>query len=236
MKIAICEDNKAVAAEVENYILDFHLKNLTCDVFYNGNELLKYLETEEQNYQIYFMDIQMPMLDGIKTASYIRDKDKTAIIVFMTDYTEYVFQVFEVLPFRFLKKPITKSKLQEIICDAIDYLYTVKKFITFYIEKVCYQVAYEDVFYLESNKRKIILYTINREYLFYGKLGDIEKTLDSNIFARIHVSFLVNLEHIRKVMKDAVELDNGILLPVSKRYQEQIKEQQIHFIKWRNGI
>lgn len=80
------------------------------------------------------------------------------------------------------------------------------------------------------------LYTLSEEYIFYGKLTNIESTVDRNIFARLHVSYLVNLGHIRKITKDQAELDNGVILPISKKYKDSIREQQINFVKWRNGI
>lgn len=236
MKIAICEDNRAVAAEAENYILELHLKELICNVFYDGSSLLKYLEKVKQGYQIYLLDIQMPGLDGIKTANCIRQRDKNAIIIFMTDYKEFVYDVFETLPFRFLSKPITRHKLQSAICDAVDYLYTVQRFLTFSIDNVQYQIVYDEILFLESDKRKVHLYTLSEEYIFYGKLTNIVSTVDRNIFARLHVSYLVNLGHIRKITKDQAELDNGVILPISKKYKDSIREQQINFVKWRNGI
>lgn len=236
MKIAICEDNRAVAAEAENYILELHLKELICNVFYDGSSLLKYLEKVKQGYQIYLLDIQMPGLDGIKTANCIRQRDKNAIIIFMTDYKEFVYDVFETLPFRFLSKPITRHKLQSAICDAVDYLYTVQRFLTFSIDNVQYQIVYDEILFLESDKRKVHLYTLSEEYIFYGKLTNIESTVDRNKFARLHVSYLVNLGHIRKITKDQAELDNGVILPISKKYKDSIREQQINFVKWRNGI
>lgn len=235
MKIAICEDNKQTAAMVEQFILELSFKHVSCDVFYDGKDLIKYLE-KEAGYLIYMLDIQMPKWNGLKTASFIRKKDKNAIIVFMTDYKEYVYDVFEVLPFRFLIKPIERDRLQEIISDAFDYLNIVNKYITFSIEKEEYQIPYEDILYLESNKRKIHLHTASKEYVFYGKLANLENLADHNIFVRIHVSFLVHMGHIKRIAKEEIELDNGVILPVSKKYRDTLRKSQINFVKWRNGI
>lgn len=237
MTIAVCEDNRVAAAQMESYILELHLKNLNCDVFYDGKDLINYLTGNmNQGYQIYLLDIQMPELDGIKTAHLIRKNNISAVIIFVTEYQEFVYHVFEVLPFRFLRKPVTRESLQNAVCDAMDYLYAIRKFITFSIDNNEYQITYDDIIYLESNRRKIELCTTGGEYEFYGKLNKIESSLDKNIFARIHVSFLINLDHMRTVRKMEVEMDNGQILPISKKYRDSIKEQQISFIKWRNGI
>lgn len=236
MKVAICEDKKVAAAQVEQYLLELKTKNLECDVFYDGSELINYLETGKEPYQIYLLDIRMPHIDGIQTAKWIRQRDQAAVIIFMTNYKEYVYDVFEALPFRFLQKPVTRHSLKTAVFDAMNYLYTIKKYLIFTVEKEQYQIAYDEILYLESELRKIHLYTRNESFEFYGKLNQIEKALDPNLFVRIHVSYLVNLEYVRKVTKEEAEMVHGMVLPISKKYRDMFREKQMDFVKWRNGI
>lgn len=236
MKIAICDDNIRIATAVEEYLLELRFKDLVCDVYGSGVTLLDYLQKNDEQYQIYFLDIQMPGLDGIKTAEKIRENDKKALIIFMTDYKDYVFQVFEVLPFRFLLKPIQKLKLQAVYYDALNYLCASKKFFFFSIENEKFQVPFEEIIYFESDKRKLKLSTVHRNYIFYGKLLFIAKQLDMNFFARIHVSYIINLENMSKLLKNEITMVNGDTLPISKKYQTTVKQQHMDYIKWRNGV
>ena len=66
------------------------------------------MEQENVTFNILFMDIEMPGRNGIETSAYVREKDKNALIIFITDHKEYVYEVFDVLQFRCLIKPSTR--------------------------------------------------------------------------------------------------------------------------------
>ena len=110
MLASVCDDNMVFATQIENVILKMKVPNLETEVYASGEELCKNLN---QKSQIYFLDIEMPGIDGIETARRIREQDQNALIVFMTQHHEYVFSVFEVLPFRFLRKPFTNEEVEK---------------------------------------------------------------------------------------------------------------------------
>ena len=66
VRIAFCDDNKAVIAQLEEYMSAIGLSHVDCNFFYSGQELLAYLERTNEQFQIYFMDISMSGLDGIR--------------------------------------------------------------------------------------------------------------------------------------------------------------------------
>ena len=70
------------------------LDNCPLEVFSNGEELLDYLSDRKQRFSLYFMDISLPGISGIETAAAIREKDPYALIIYITDYKEYVYQGF----------------------------------------------------------------------------------------------------------------------------------------------
>ena len=115
MKIAVCEDNNIVSSYMEDYISSLDLQDIEYEIFSSGDDLIHYMEVENAIFNIYFMDIEMPGRNGIETSAYIRSVDKNALIIFITDHKEYVYDVFDVLPFRFLIKPVTQT------IDLIDY-------------------------------------------------------------------------------------------------------------------
>ena len=102
MRIAVCEDNNIVAAFMEDYIASMEAENIEYEIFTSGDDLIHYMEQENVTFNILFMDIEMPGRNGIETSAYVREKDKNALIIFITDHKEYVYEVFDVLPFRFL--------------------------------------------------------------------------------------------------------------------------------------
>ncbi len=114
------------------------------------------------------------------------------MIIFITHHKEYVFQVFDVLPFRFLIKPLTQCSLHKVLQEAIQHIRTVKQIFFFHIGKSQYQVPFDEILYFESKLRKVRLVTSQGEYEFYDKISSIRKKLDPTLFMQIHVSYLIN--------------------------------------------
>lgn len=233
--IAICDDNPLIAGYVEECLMDMPINDISCEVFLSGSDLISHIENnaKAKEYPIYFMDIEMPGIDGIETSRYIRSRDSKAVIVFITSHKEYVYQVFEVLPFRFLTKPVTKEKLHTVLRDAIGHIQTMRQLFFFKIERTQYQVPFDKILYFESAGRKIKLVTLSAEYEFYGKLSNIIDELDRNIFVQLHNSYLANMEYITCISEAELTLENGNSLPISKKYRKAVKQQHLNFIAWR---
>ena len=88
MRIAVCEDNNIVAAFMEDYIASMEAENIEYEIFTSGDDLIHYMEQENVTFNILFMDIEMPGRNGIETSAYVREKDKNALIIFITDHKE----------------------------------------------------------------------------------------------------------------------------------------------------
>lgn len=115
-----------------------------------------------------------PQLTGIETAEIIRKNDKDCIIIYLTSYKEFVFQVFRSLPFRFLEKEIDEQTFHDVLVEAIRHLRTLGNLFFFHIEREHFQLPYSDIVFFEAQKRKVRLITINNdEYEFYSKLKDV---------------------------------------------------------------
>ena len=85
----------------------------------------------------------------------------------------------------------------------------------------------------EGNLRKVRLVTSEVEYDFYGKISDVVKQLDGNLFLQIHNSYIVNMSQIRKISDSAVVLKSGVNLPISKKYRDEVRQKHIQYMAWR---
>jgi len=237
MRFAICDDNRENLSVLEEAVENIGVRDAEIDGFYSGDSLLDYLEKKEAYYyQIYLLDIEMPGINGLEVAKRIREMDKRAIIIFVTAYSEYVFSSFEVQPFRFINKPIDIEKLENIIQAAVNYIYTSKKYIFISVEKAKVQLCCENIMYFEGDKRKVNVYTTDKMYSFYSKMSDVENMVDNSWFVRIHASYLVNMDYVNAIYLDEVVLNNGVHLPVSKKYRKSVKLEHMKYIKWRMGL
>ena len=230
--IGICEDSLPVQAQIENYISEI-LDNCPLEVFSNGEELLDYLSDGKQRFSLYFMDISLPGISGIETAAAIREKDPYALIIYITDYKEYVYQVFETLPYRFITKPVKKEVFQKALTDAINYLTDRGELFCFHIDRDQYQIPFQEIVYFESRLRRLMLHTVNETYSFYGKLNEITKSLNPLLFVRTHASYLVNMEYIHSIRDTEILLQSGESIPMSRKYRPLVRQKHLEYIKWR---
>ncbi len=144
LKIAVCDDGwtdiETLEKALDQYPVDY-------DVFFSAEELLKYRKKHEENYNMYIYDIEMPGMSGLELAKEIRKEDAKALFVFLTGYTSYVMDVFEVVTFDFIKKPATAEKLQPVLLKAASYLdLTRQEFVSSY-RKNQFRIQYSDILY-----------------------------------------------------------------------------------------
>lgn len=115
MKIAICDDNRTVIEQVEQYIEIINDRSIEYEVFFCAEELHKYIEKYEKEFDVFILDIEMKEMSGIDFAKKLREKNTSALIVFMTSYSQYVFDVFETITFNFIEKPLTFEKIKKVL-------------------------------------------------------------------------------------------------------------------------
>ena len=102
-------------------------------------------------YHLYIFDIEMPEMNGLQLAKEIRKIDAKALFVFLTGYTQYVMDVFEVITFDYISKPITVEKLESVLLKAMQYLHIIKRDFVFQFRKNQFRISCDDIVYSGGN-------------------------------------------------------------------------------------
>lgn len=232
IRIAVCEDSIPIQAQIEDHISEM-LTDCPVEVFSSGEELLSFLSREKRRFSLYLMDISLPGISGIETAAAIRERDPYALIIYITDYKEYVYEVFETLPYRFITKSIDKDIFHKAISDAVNYITDRGELFHFHVDRVQYQIPFQEIIYFESNLRRVTLHTGKEAFSFYGRLRDLSEHLNPMLFVRTHASYLVNMEYIRSIRDAEVLLSTGEHIPVSRKYRPSVRDKHLEYMKWR---
>ena len=117
IKIAICEDEEIYQKIVEDIInSNFNLDILS---FTNAEKLLDYVSLNENSIDIFILDIELPEKNGLEAARKIRNFNRDAVIIFLTNYESFVFDSFEVNTFRFIPKARLEKQFIKAMNDAI---------------------------------------------------------------------------------------------------------------------
>ncbi len=120
------------------------------DVFFKPKTLLKTMSNSRTGYQIIFLDIEMQEMNGIEVARRLRELEKDFLLVFITGYDNYMLESFEVLPFRYVLKPIDSEKLEPILQQImIELEHHMQYLFTKLVKKHC-QLRIRDIVVISS--------------------------------------------------------------------------------------
>ena len=203
VRIAICDDDKAFAGEIESLIIrlaDVMCLKIETDVYFDGASLLDGLKNGYK-YELMFLDIEMKKLNGIDAARRIRELNRSVLLIYVSAHEQYLKELFEVEPFRFLSKPLDEKLFQRYFQEAIVRIEESNAYFQYKNYKVMRKVPFRDILYFESDYRMVNIHLSDgTQEQFYGKLNDVEKEVreTSQCFIRIHQSYLVNYIILRK--------------------------------------
>lgn len=237
IKIAICDDDMAITAEIEEMLYKSAEKQkikIDCAVFFDGATLVKNIR-QGTYYDLIYLDIEMYTVNGISAAEKIRSMNHPALIVYVSSYEKYLKDLFNTEPFRFLSKPINPEDFHSVFMAAYKRIRQKAEYFSFTYNKEFIKLPLGKICYFESQNRVINIYaakhvkegTAETEYRFYGKMNDVENQIsESNIrFLRIHQSYLVNFDYIKSMNFTCVTMSDDTILQISEDRQKRVRTQ-----------
>ena len=229
MRIAICDDEEIYRVELKT-ILDKLLINVdyNIDTFDDGTKLME--SFNKAPYDLVFLDIEMPAVDGITLAKSIRNKSENVFIVFLTGHIEYALEGYEVNALRYLTKPVDIGKLKEVIRYVQEKQGSARQLIIREDgEEILIDIS--DVIYMESMNQNVRIVSAKGEHVIRYNIGDFEDQLKNDGFFRIHRGYLISLSKVKKLVKSDVIMDNGETLPVSRSNLKPLKEALYAYVE-----
>lgn len=235
---AVCDDAARAASHIAETV-ERCFQELNCpavvDRYTSALDLEARLEAGGC-YDGILLDIDMPALDGIEFCRRFRKKGGEALVVFISNRTELVFQTFEVSPFRFIRKSHFSGEIGRVCRDMLEQLRRSEaQWLRFSNERddTVYSINIRKLLYVEARGKLCRFRSGDGEKEIRIPLGKLAEKLAEFHFIQPHRSYLVNPCCIYRIDADTVLLDNGEQLPISKYRREQTKEA---YFDWcRNG-
>lgn len=119
VKIAICDDSPSDTQQLKTALLSYD-PFFEIETFSSGEELVEKIESFPDSFDILFLDIYMPDLNGIEVAQKIRESGKDIKIVFLTSSHDFYSQAYEVFAFNYIVKPFEIKRLFSVLDHALD--------------------------------------------------------------------------------------------------------------------
>ena len=229
MRIAVCDDEELFRIEFKT-ILDKVLVNSEYDIdtFSGGSSL--YEAFLKNPFDLVFLDIEMPGIDGITLAKRLRAVSENVQIVFLTSHIEYALEGYEVNALRYLVKPVDMNKLSEVLKYIQDKKNNSRQ-IMIKQEGEDIVIDISDVIYIESLDKNVRIVTSKSEYITRYNISDYEEELKNSGFLRIHRGYLISLSKVKKIVKNDVVMDGDISLPVSRSNIKTLKDALYAYVE-----
>ena len=205
MKIAVVEDNEEYAKALGEYVQKYSSENnldIAIVYFPNGE---RFLEEYKSDFDIIFMDIEMPMMDGITSSSKVREMDSECIIIFVSNFMKYAIKGYSVNALDFLTKPLDYNIFKNTMAKAVHRL-NMKHHQSLALQNggETYRLDINEIVYIEVYKHRVIYHTTTTEYDVRGSLQESEKQLPPDQFIRCNSGTIVNLKYVTGIGKDSL--------------------------------
>lgn len=224
LRIGICDDEQAarfsLCCGVERCLEQADVP-YTLYEFSSAEGTLSWLAKHPAKLDLLFLDIEMQGANGMEAALKIRETDTALSLVFVTGYSDYVFDGYTVGAMDYLTKPPNPDRLAQVLNRVLALVHK-REPETFTVQNAegLFRIPHDHILYFMSDRRKVILVSQEGRISFYAKLDEIAQHFDSG-FVRLHRRYLVRVQAIDRIIGDSVTIGTENL-PVSRNQKQAV--------------
>ncbi|HMH35106.1 MAG TPA: LytTR family DNA-binding domain-containing protein [Puia sp.] len=186
---------------------------------------------QDHDIDIIFLDINMPKINGI---DFLKSSKTNASIIMTTAYAEYAVEAFGLDVLDYLVKPIAFDRFLKA-CNKAKEIRELKKTTAgppnkiadhFFIKNnnQIEKVFYDDLLYAEAMLNYVMLYTNAKKMMVYVTIKSLEEQLPSDIFIKVHKSFIVNIRKIKSIEGNILDIGNE-KITISQNLREKVMNE-----------
>ena len=221
-RVAIVDDIGADAEFVKGILTDWAYDRqivVQAEIFPSAERFL-FRYAEDKNWDILLLDIEMGAMDGVTMAKRVRRDNEAVQIVFITGYSDYIAEGYEVAALHYLMKPVSREKLMTVLDRALDKRKQQERCLILESAGELVRLPFYEIRYLDVHQNYVTVHA-KGDHTVKRTLGDFEKELDDR-FCRVGRSLIVNLNCIQRVTKTEVRLSDGTVLPLPRGAYEPL--------------
>lgn len=226
-RIAICDDRQ----EDREYV-----RQLTARwAQQRGNqvEMTEFCSAEQflfscpqPDFDLLLLDIEMGEMDGVSLAKQVRRTNELMQIVFITGYSDYITEGYEVAALHYLMKPVKEEKLFAVLDRVMERLHKNTKVLTLETSEEMVRVPLYQVSALEVQRNYVTVHA-RQDYTVKKSLSELMEQLDERFF-RVGRSAVVNLNDISRVTRSDIYLTDGRSIPLPRGAYDKLNRAIIH--------
>lgn len=225
-------DDEPIAREIiQNYCAHLPVLKVVASC---GNALEAKTAMQQHKIDILFLDINMPVLDGISFLKTIHHKPQ---VIFTTAYKEYALSAFDLAAVDYLLKPFSLERFIIAVDKALERIHKIplavnqdiaeaktEQYLFVKTDSKIFRIAYNDIIYAEASGNYTKIITAEQTLMPGITFTGFEQQLPASIFIRVHRSFIINKSHITHIEGNRVYV-NKIEIPIGSNYKESFLKE-----------
>lgn len=221
-RLAVCDDEQSYS----DYVADLagrwaELAGTQVEVErFPSAEAFLFRYEERKDFDVLLLDIEMTGMDGVELAKRVRQESEDVQIVFITGYTDYIAEGYEVSALHYLTKPVNEEKLFQVLTKAVGRLARNERALTLELPGETVRIVLSRVRYMDVLHNYVTVHA-DRDYAVKRPLGELEKELDGRFF-RVGRSCVLNLAYVQRVTRAEVELTSGERIALPRGQYEKL--------------
>ena len=235
VNIAICDNNTIDRSNTIALIDEYRLsRNLNCEytVFETGFELTSAIEFKKKSFDIYCLDIVMPVLSGIDVAKTIRNFDKSAHIIFLSHSPEFALESYSVNATNYLLKPVVKDKFFTALDELLERMSVEQEACLIVKSSVGIEkILVSNIAYAEIIGKKVLYYLISGKIVQCNQIFfDVcSRLLNFPSYLKPHRSYIVNMMYIDSIEALEITMQTGSVIPLPRGKLKEIKRKYLNY-------
>ena len=222
MRAAICDDRAEDARLVAQYVrawAESRGGRAALEIFPSAEAFL-FAYDEDKDFDLLLLDVEMGGMDGVTMARRVRAENASVQIVFITGYSDYIAEGYDVAALHYLVKPVSREKLFAVLDRAWEKHRRNARCLNLELSGELVRLPLYEVRYLDVHQNYVTVHA-RQDYTVKRTLGEFEAQLDEG-FLRVGRGMILNLKQIRRVTKKEVVLADGTALPLPRGAYEPL--------------
>lgn len=225
LQIAVIEDCARELEQLQGYLNQYSSQQEEVFKITAYGAADEFLETYRAQYDIVFMDIELPGLNGMEAARRLREIDKQVVLIFVTNMAQFAVKGYEVDALDYIVKPVRYTPLSIKLDRAVARCHAAQESVVVRQAGGAARLTLQSILYVESQRHRLTWHTEQGEFLASGTLREVEEQLHGKGFLRSDKGLIVNQHHIKIVDGNDLILTNGERLPISRLRKRQFLEE-----------
>ena len=228
--IGICDDESKHRQNVinlcERYFTECPLDHKYVE-FMSGEEAFSY---QGERILLLFLDIEMGETSGLDVLDRLRSSDKIWRIAFASNHGEQRLDTIDLKTLAFLDKPLPYEGVKRCLQIAIkENNENISAFFTLIDGKKSIELS--EIAYIQAERHYVSVFTKQDCFMSFDSLKQVEERLCGTSVMRIHKSYLVNMQYVKKMSAEEVIMSDGTRLQIGRRYHSKVKDGYHNYIR-----